>query len=91
MLHYVFGDQLDQSDFLLRREEDPQQYITTKHLHKYVDNAKEWKKRKLGERAVDIVKKVCEQLSRYGDYYVGDDMSLAIRLVCYVFWNVAIK
>ncbi|KAJ5706179.1 hypothetical protein N7536_001868 [Penicillium majusculum] len=91
MLHYVFGDQLDQADFLLHREEDPQQYITTKHLHKYVDNAKEWKKRKLGERAVDIVKKVCEQLSGYGDYYVRDDMSLAIRLVCYVFWNVAVK
>jgi hypothetical protein len=56
MLHYVFGEQLDQSDFLLRREETPQQYITTKHPYKYVDNAKAWKKRKLGEPAVYIVK-----------------------------------
>ncbi|CAG8902976.1 unnamed protein product [Penicillium egyptiacum] len=91
MLHYVFGDQLDQSDFLLRREEDPQQYLTTKHLDKYVSNAKEWKKRKLGERAVDIVKKVCEQLTEYGPFYVRDDMALAIRLVCYVLWNIAVK
>jgi hypothetical protein len=91
MLHYVFGDQLDQSDFLFRREEDAQQYITTKHLHKYVGNAKEWKKRKLGERAVDIVKKVCEQLSEYGQYCVRDDMALAIRLVCYALWNLAVK
>ncbi|KGO43967.1 Heterokaryon incompatibility [Penicillium expansum] len=91
MLHYVFGDKLDQSDFLLCREEGPQQYITTKHLHKYIDDAKEWKKKKLGERAVDIVKKVCEQLSVYGNYYVQDDMSLAIRLVCYVLWDIAVK
>jgi hypothetical protein len=90
MLHYVFGDQLDQSDFLLHREETPQQYITTKHLYKYVGNAKAWKKRKLGERAVDIVKEVCEQLSKYAHYYVRDDMALAIRLVCYVLWNLAV-
>jgi hypothetical protein len=51
---YVFGDQLDQSEFLMRRKEDTRQYITTKHLNKYVSNAKEWKKRKLSERAIDL-------------------------------------
>ncbi|EKV11131.1 Heterokaryon incompatibility [Penicillium digitatum] len=91
MLHCVFGDQLNQSDFLLHREDDPQQYITTKHLHKYIDDAKKWKTNKLGERAVEIVKKVCEQLSIYGNQYVRDDMSLAIRLICNVLWNIAVK
>lgn len=88
MLHYVFGDQVDQLEFLCR--EDTQQYLTTKHLHKYFDSAKEWKKRKLGERAVGIVKKVCEELARYKSY-VRSDMALAIRLVCHAFWNVATK
>ncbi|CAP95996.1 Pc21g10990 [Penicillium rubens Wisconsin 54-1255] len=92
MLHYVFGDQLDQSEFLMRRkEEDTRQYITTKHLHKYVSNAKEWKKRKLSERAIDIVKKVCEQLFGYGPLYVRNDMALAIRLVCHALWDIAGK
>ncbi|KAJ5457084.1 hypothetical protein N7530_012358 [Penicillium desertorum] len=91
MLHCMFGDQLDQSEFLLPSEEDPRQYITTKHLDKYVSNGKEWKKRKLGERAVDIVKKVCEQLSGYGPLYVRYDMALAIRLLCYALWNIADK
>ncbi|KAJ5496408.1 hypothetical protein N7463_008395 [Penicillium fimorum] len=91
MLHYVFGDQLDQSDFLLRREGDPRQYLTTKHLHKYVDNAKEWKRRKLGQRAFDIVKKVCANLDAYAKFCVRKKMVVAIRLVCYVLWNVAVK
>ncbi|KAJ5442416.1 hypothetical protein N7445_005423 [Penicillium cf. griseofulvum] len=89
MLHYVFGDQLDQSDFLLRREDV--QCLTTKHLDKYVGNAKEWKKRKIGERAVDIVKKVCQQLSVYSKFCVRDEMLVAIRLICYVLWYAAEK
>ncbi|KAJ5807455.1 hypothetical protein N7447_010911 [Penicillium robsamsonii] len=91
MLHYVFGDQLDQSDFLLRREGDSRQYLTTKHLHKYIGNAKEWKRRKLGERAVYIVKTVCVNLSAYADVCVREKMVVAIRLVCNVLWNVAVK
>ncbi|KAJ5348599.1 uncharacterized protein N7506_001852 [Penicillium brevicompactum] len=91
MLHHVFGSQLDQSDFLLRRYAEAQQYITTRHIHKYVNNAKEWKKRKFGERAVEIIKKVCEKLSEYGVYYVRDEMALAIRLVCYLLWHLAVK
>lgn len=88
MLHYVFGDRLDQLEFL--EEEDTRQYLTTRHLHEYFDSAKEWKKRNLGKRAVDIVKKVCEEFARYKSY-VRSDMALAIRLVCHALWNVATK
>ncbi|KAJ5177527.1 uncharacterized protein N7500_000226 [Penicillium coprophilum] len=91
MLHYVFGDQLNQSDFLLRREEDSCQYLTTKHLDKYVGNAKEWKKRKLGKRAVEIVEKVCNNLTIYSKTCVRGEMAVAIRLICYVLWNLAVK
>lgn len=88
MLYYVFGDQLDQFDFLYR--DDTHQYLTTKQLHKYFDRAKEWKKKKLGERAVEIVKKVSEELTRYTSY-VRADMALAIRLLCHALWNIATK
>ncbi|KAL2810284.1 hypothetical protein BJX63DRAFT_423227 [Aspergillus granulosus] len=61
MLHYIFGDQLDQSDFLLPEGDDEgqqQQFITTKHLEKYVGSDKQWKKNGLGARVIEIVPKV---------------------------------
>lgn len=91
VLNYVFGDKLEQSDFLLRDENDGgKQYLTTKQLYKYVEKEKEWKKYKFGERAVAIVQKVCEQLSKYSSV-LRHDMTLAIRLVCHALWNIAVK
>jgi hypothetical protein len=88
MLHYVFGTQLDQSDFLLR--EDDQQYITTRHLQKYVENVEDWKKNERGARSVEIVNKVLENLYRYRPW-IREKMSFAIRLASLALWNIAIK
>ncbi|EED13255.1 conserved hypothetical protein [Talaromyces stipitatus ATCC 10500] len=87
VLCYVFGEKLEQNDFLLR---DDKQYLTTRELNKYVENAKDWKKNKLGERAILIVQTVCEQLSRYKSI-LRDEMKLAIRLICHALWNISVK
>ncbi|KAL4978837.1 hypothetical protein BDW66DRAFT_164136 [Aspergillus desertorum] len=91
MLHYVLGDELDQSDFILREEKEGQrQYITTRHLHKYVENADDWKNNNRGARTVEIVNKVLEILPRYIPW-IQEGMCLAIRLVSLALWNVAVK
>ncbi|KAL4763646.1 uncharacterized protein BDW70DRAFT_8076 [Aspergillus foveolatus] len=91
MLHYVFGDQLDQSDFVLCEEkEGQQQYITTRHLHKYVENADDWKKSNRGARTVEIVHKVLDALPGY-IRFIGEEMCLAIRLASLTLWNIAVK
>ncbi|KAL4993257.1 hypothetical protein BDV10DRAFT_179478 [Aspergillus recurvatus] len=94
MLHYVFGDQLDQRDFLLREgdndDEGQQQYITTKHLERYVGSTEEWQNNGLGARSVEIVRRVCEHLQRY-NRYIRAEMCFAIQLACQALWNVAAK
>ena len=91
MLHYVFDDQLDQSDFILLEEkEGQQQYITTRHLHKYVENADDWKKNNRGARTVEIVHKVLDALPGY-IRFIGEEMCLAIRLASLTLWNIAVK
>lgn len=90
VLHYVFGENLEQADFLLRDDDGGEQYITTRELYKYVEDAKEWKKNKTGERVVAIVQKVCEQLTKYHPV-LREDMALAIRLLCHALWNIAVK
>ncbi|KAL4932089.1 uncharacterized protein BDV17DRAFT_279769 [Aspergillus undulatus] len=55
VLHYVFGDQLDQSDFLLREDEEgEQQYVTTRQLEKYVGDVDDWNNNDRGARCVEI-------------------------------------
>ncbi|KAL4773847.1 hypothetical protein BDW60DRAFT_221449 [Aspergillus nidulans var. acristatus] len=90
MLHYVFGGQLDQSDFILREKEGQQQYITTRYLHKYVENADDWKKNSCGARTVEIVHKVLDALPGY-IRFIGEEMCLAIRLASLTLWNIAVK
>jgi hypothetical protein len=94
MLHYVFGDQLDQYDFLLRESENDdeaqQQYITTKHLERYVGSTEKWRKNGLGLRSFGIIRRVCEHLQRY-NRYIRAEMCFAIQLVCQALWNVAEK
>ncbi|KAL4742984.1 hypothetical protein BDV11DRAFT_216183 [Aspergillus similis] len=91
MLHYVFGDQLDQSDFIFREEKESQrQYITTRHLHKYVENADDWKNNNRGARTVEIVHKVLDVLPGYFRF-LGEEMCLAIRLASLALWNIAVK
>ncbi|KAJ5360553.1 Heterokaryon incompatibility [Penicillium concentricum] len=89
MLHYIFGDQLDQSEFLLR-EEEGDQYITTRHLQKYVEDVDNWKNNEFGARSVEIVKKVLENLPRYIPW-IREKMSFAIRLVSLTLWKIVIK
>ncbi|KAL4745633.1 hypothetical protein BDW72DRAFT_211131 [Aspergillus terricola var. indicus] len=91
MLHYIFGDQLDQSDFILRYEKEGQrQYITTRYLHKYVENADDWKNNNRRARTVEIVYKVLDALPGY-IRFIGKEMCLAIRLASLSLWNVATK
>ncbi|KAJ5435757.1 Heterokaryon incompatibility [Penicillium cf. griseofulvum] len=95
MLHYVFGDQLDQSDFLLREDEEGGdeegfQYITTRHLQKYVDDVDNWKNNQCGVRCVEIVNKVLETLPRYIPW-IREKMSFVIRLASLTLWNVVTK
>lgn len=92
MLHYVFGDKLDQSDFIIVCEESdgPRQYITTRYLHKYIEDADDWKNNNRGARTVEIVNKVLEALPGYFRF-IGDGMWLAIRLASLALWNVAVK
>ncbi|KAL5341878.1 hypothetical protein BJX70DRAFT_357318 [Aspergillus crustosus] len=92
MLHYVFGDTLDQSDFILLREQDGKQMqcIMTAHLHKYVDDAELWKTDKRSERAVEIVHKVHEALQMYIPW-IQEGVCLAIRLASLALWNVAVS
>ncbi|KAL3486902.1 hypothetical protein BJX62DRAFT_246513 [Aspergillus germanicus] len=100
LLHYVFGDELDQADFLVSEEEegdrngeekgDQRQYLTTKNLEKYMGSAKVWKKNGYGPRAVEIVGKVCGQLPRYAPY-LSPQMGFAIQLLCQALWYVANK
>lgn len=91
VLHNVFAGKAEQADFLLRGDDDDgKQYVTTRQLYKYVENAKEWKKNKTGERVVVIVRKVCEQLTRYSSVLRGD-MTLAIRLLCQALWSISVK
>lgn len=78
VLNHVFEGKVEQSDFLLRDGENGgggggggKQYLTTRHLYKYVENAKEWKKNKTGEKVVPIVQKVCEQLEKYSSVLRG--------------------
>ncbi|KAL4949537.1 hypothetical protein BDW69DRAFT_188226 [Aspergillus filifer] len=92
MLHYVFGDQLDQSDFIIPCEENEgqRQYITTRHLHKYIEDADDWKNNNRGARTVEIVNKVLELIPIYLRF-IGKEMFLAIRLASHALWNVAIR
>ncbi|QGA18769.1 hypothetical protein EYB26_006454 [Talaromyces marneffei] len=98
VLNHVFEGKVEQSDFLLRDGENGggggggggKQYLTTRHLYKYVENAKEWKKNKTGEKVVPIVQKVCEQLEKYSSVLRGE-MALATRLLCQSLWNIAVK
>ncbi|KAJ0415774.1 hypothetical protein BJY00DRAFT_292882 [Aspergillus carlsbadensis] len=106
VLHYVFGDELDQADFLLTEEEEgdgeedadadaeeqgsQRQYLTTRHLEKYTGDAKKWKKNGYAERAVEIVTKVCGQLPRYTPY-LSAQMGFGIQLICHSLWYVASK
>ncbi|KAL6229294.1 hypothetical protein BDW75DRAFT_105779 [Aspergillus navahoensis] len=94
MLQYVFGDQLDQSDFLLRagegEDESQSQYITTKHLEKYIGTEKHWKKHNLSARVTAIVPKVCDELTKFSSY-LRHEMVFAIQLLCHALWNVADK
>lgn len=86
MLHYVFGDELDQADFLRTEGEGEgdgkdgqRQYLTSKHLERYIGSAKDWKKKSHGARSVEIIKKVCEQLPRYSPY-LSAEICFAIQL-----------
>ncbi|OKL58949.1 hypothetical protein UA08_05525 [Talaromyces atroroseus] len=88
MLFYVFGETLNQADFL--RKEESEELLTTTHLCDYVDNVQEWKKKKYGERAVTIVDKVCKELETFKDS-LRDEMKLAIRLICQALWNTSVK
>jgi hypothetical protein len=93
VLNYVFGEKVEQADFLLRDEngeDGGKQHLTTRNLYKYVEDTKKWKKNKTGERTVAIVQKVCEQLSKYSSV-LREDMTLAIRLLCHALWNIAVK
>ena len=92
MLHYIFGRELDQSDFLLRDKEEYRTYITTRHLDKYIGSTKDWKKKKLGKRTIEIVKLVCEQLytPRIASCVRGD-MGFLIRVACASLWDVAVR
>lgn len=90
VLDYVFAGNVEQTDFLLREDDGEKQYVTTRELYKYVENAKDWKKNKTGERVVAIVQKVCEQLSKYSSV-LRENMTLAIRLLCHALWNIAVK
>jgi hypothetical protein len=94
MLHYVFGDQLNQCDFLLRESdndnEGQQQYITTKHLERYVGSTEKWQNNGLGARSVRIIRRVCEHLQIY-NRSIRAEMCFAIQLVCQALWNVAEK
>ncbi|KAJ5577847.1 uncharacterized protein N7459_006811 [Penicillium hispanicum] len=92
MLHYVFGRELNQSDFLLRDQEEYRSYITTKHLDKYIGTAKEWKKKKLGARTVEIVKLVCEQLcTPRTASCVRGEVGFLIRVACISLWEVTTR
>ncbi|KAF7179325.1 hypothetical protein CNMCM7691_008258 [Aspergillus felis] len=94
MLHCVFGDQLNQCDFLLRESENDdegqQQYITTKHLERYVGSPEKWQNDGLGARTFGIVRRVWEHLPRY-NRYIRAEMCFAIRLACQALWTVAEK
>lgn len=95
MLFYVFGEKLNQADFLLSEEseddlEGPKQFLTTTHLRDYVDNVQEWKNKRYGERAVTIVEKVCTELEAF-KHTLRDEMKLAIRLICHALWNASVK
>lgn len=93
MLHYVFGDRLDQSDFIVLRDDESEgqgYYITTRYLHKYVEDVDDWKTNNRGARTVEIVNKVLELLPSY-IRFIGDGLSLAIRLASHALWNVAVK
>ncbi|KAL4781140.1 hypothetical protein BJX76DRAFT_363842 [Aspergillus varians] len=89
MLHYVFGDQLDQAEFLWSKD-GQKQLLTTRHLHKYVDDEDDWKTNNRGARTVKIVNKVLEVLPRYWPW-IQDGACLAIRLLSLALWNVAVK
>ncbi|KAF5016114.1 hypothetical protein F66182_12310, partial [Fusarium sp. NRRL 66182] len=98
MLFYVFGEKLNQSDFILSEEVDTwygprqKQFLTTAHLHEYMDNVQEWESRKYGERVVTIVEKVCNELEKNKEKWeMRDEMKLAIRLICRALWNAAVK
>lgn len=91
VLHHVFGDQLDQSDFLLREaKEGEKQYITTRQLEKYVGNADDWENNDRGARCLWIIPKVLLSLPKY-KLWMGEDIFMAIRLLALALWNVAVK
>ncbi|RDW61207.1 uncharacterized protein DSM5745_10705 [Aspergillus mulundensis] len=85
-LHYVFGDTLDQNDFLVCEGE--KQYITTKHLPRYIENTRAWKKRNRGTRSIEIVSKVCKVLPLYYNT-IRPPLRLAIQLLSHALWNIA--
>ncbi|KAL3471442.1 hypothetical protein BJX99DRAFT_24604 [Aspergillus californicus] len=89
MLHYVFGDRLDQSEFLWSKD-GQKQLLTTRHLHKYVDDEDDWKSNNRGARAVEIVNKVLGVLPRYIPW-IQEGPCLAIRLLSLALWTVAVK
>ncbi|KAJ5702865.1 hypothetical protein N7488_010413 [Penicillium malachiteum] len=91
MLHHIFGRELNQADFL-RDGEDNRKYITTQHLHKYVESSKDWKKKRLGERTVEVVNLVAEQIrnERIASC-VRAEMGFLIRILCASLWNITIK
>lgn len=94
MLQYVFGDELEQVDFLLtdgegEAKDGQRQYLTTKHLERYIGSAKDWKKNSHGVRSIKIIKKVCEQLPRYSPY-LSAQMCFAIQLACHALWHVTV-
>ncbi|KAL2853185.1 hypothetical protein BJX68DRAFT_234159 [Aspergillus pseudodeflectus] len=91
VLHYVFGDRLDQSDFLLHGDEGgEQQYITTRQLEKYVGDADDWESNDRGARCMEVIPKVLDSLANYSRWIDGE-MSIAARLVALALWNVATK
>ncbi|KAL4877594.1 hypothetical protein BJY04DRAFT_209864 [Aspergillus karnatakaensis] len=91
MLHYVFGDQLEQSDFLLREdEEDEHQLITTRHLERYVSDVDDWESNDRGARCMEIVPAVLDALADY-NRWIRWEMSIAARLIALALWNIAIK
>ncbi|KAL2833178.1 hypothetical protein BJY01DRAFT_94111 [Aspergillus pseudoustus] len=100
MLHSIFGDALDQSDFLIvpdsedeaqEKPQQQQQYLTTKQLEKYVGTEKAWKKNGLGARAIETIPKVCEQLRKYNTLYIRPEMCFSIQLAVQALWNVTEK
>lgn len=98
MLFYVFGEKLNQADFLHSEEseedlERPKQFLTTTHLHDYMGDVQEWKDKGYGERAVTIVEKVCQELNRFetSKHVIRDEIRLAIRLLCHALWNTSVQ